>query len=91
MPEEEKKLVGKVIHYFNKIGVAVIDLTGTLEVGDEVSIEGRVTNLRQTVDSMEIEHKKIDKAKKGNSIGMKVMDRVREGDKVFKVLTPVPA
>ena len=86
MPEEEKKLVGKVVHYFNKIGVAVIDLSNTLEVGDEISIEGKATNVRQTVDSMEVEHKKIDKAKKGESIGMKVADKVREGDQVFKVM-----
>lgn len=89
--EEEKKLVGKVTHYFNKIGVAVVELSDTLEIGDEISIEGRVTNFRQTVDSMEIEHKKIDKAVSGQSIGMKVIDRVREGDQVFKILTPVPA
>lgn len=85
--EEEKKLVGKVSHYFTKIGVAVIDLTDTLEVGDEISIEGAVTNLRQKVESMEIEHEKIDKAKAGDSIGLKVMDRVREKDNVYKIVS----
>lgn len=84
--EEEKKLVGKISHYFSKIGVAVIDLTGNLEVGDEISIEGVVTNLRQPVDSMEIEHKKVDEAKAGDSIGMKVMDKVREKDNVYKIV-----
>lgn len=86
MPEEEKKLIGKISHYFDKIGVAVIDLTDTLEVGDEISIEGAATNFRQTIDSMEIEHQKIDKAKKGQSIGMKVADKVRDNDKVFKIV-----
>ena len=91
MPEEEKKLIGKISHYFGKIGVAVVDLTDTLEVGDEISIEGAITNVRQRVESMEMEHKKIDKAKKGDSIGMKMADRVRENDQVFKLLTLVAA
>jgi len=83
--EEEKKLVGKVSHYFTKIGVAVIEITGELSVGDEILIEGASTNFKQKVDSMQIEHKNIEKAKKGDSIGMKVKDRVREGDSVYKV------
>lgn len=85
--EEEKKLVGKISHYFSKIGVAVIDLTDTLEVGDEISIEGVITNLRQRIDSIEVEHKKIDKAKAGDSIGLKVMDKVREKDNVYKIVS----
>jgi len=85
MPEEEKKLVGKISHYFTKIGVGVIELSDTLEVGDEISVEGKVTNFKQRVDSMEIEHNKVDKAKAGESIGLKVADRVREGDLVYKV------
>lgn len=84
---EEKKLVGKISHYFSKIGVAVVELTDKLEVGDEISIEGTVTNLRQLVDSMEIEHRKIDKAKAGESIGLKVTDKVREKDNVYKIVS----
>jgi len=86
MPEEEKKLIGKVTHYFGKISVAVLELSAPLAVGDEISIEGAVTNVRQKIDSMEIEHKKIDKAKKGDSIGLKVADRVRENDQVYKII-----
>ena len=81
----EKKLVGKVTHYFSKIGVAIIEVSSTLKVGDEISIEGTATNLTQKVDSMQIEHKNVEHAKKGESVGMKVADRVREGDMVFKV------
>jgi len=81
----EKKLVGKITHYFNKIGVAIVDLESTLKVGDEISIEGVSTNVRQKIDSMQIEHKNVKEAKKGESIGLKVADRVREGDLVFKV------
>jgi putative protease len=81
----EKKLVGRITHYFSKIGVAVIELSGQLKVGDEISIEGTATNVSQKVDSMQIEHKNVGEAKKGESVGMKVVDRVREGDMVFKV------
>jgi len=81
----EKKLVGKITHYFSKIGVAVIELSSTLKVGDEISIEGASTNTTQKVDSMQIEHKNVDQAKKGESVGLKVADKVREGDMVFKV------
>ncbi|MCD6590785.1 MAG: translation elongation factor-like protein [Candidatus Aenigmarchaeota archaeon] len=83
---EEKKLIGKITHYFNKIGVAVVELEDELNVGDEISIEGLTTNVRQRVESMQVEHKNIDKAEKGQSIGLKVVDRVREGDKVFKIV-----
>jgi translation elongation factor EF-Tu-like GTPase len=88
--EEEKKLIGKVVHYFAKIGVAVIELSDALEVGDEIAVEGAVTNIKQTVESMEVEHKKIDKAKAGDSVGLKTIDRVREKDNVYKVVPQTP-
>lgn len=83
---EEKKLIGKIAHYYTKIEVAVIDLTETLSVGDEISIEGASTNFKQTIESMQIEHENIQTAKKGDSIGLKVKDRVREGDNVYKIM-----
>ena len=83
---EEKKLVGKIAHYFTKIGVAVVELEDTLRVGDEISIEGATTNFTQKVESMQIEHENVEEAKKGDSVGLKVIDRVREGDQVFKIL-----
>jgi putative protease len=83
--ETEKKLIGKISHYFTSIGVAVIELTGTLSAGDEISIEGVSTNFTQKIESMQIEHKNVEKAKKGESIGLKVIDRVREGDLVYKI------
>jgi len=81
----EKKLVGKITHFFPKISVAVVELEDTLKVGDTISIEGPTTNFQQTVESMQIEHKAIEEAKKGDSIGLKVKDKVREKDLVFKV------
>ena len=81
----EKKLIGKVAHYFTKIGVGVIELSDELEVGDRISIEGMTTNLQQTVDSMQIEHENVKSAGSGQSIGIKVEQRVREGDLVYKL------
>ena len=86
MPEE-KKLIGKITHYFGKIGVAVVELEDEVNVGDEISIEGAVTNIRQTIESMQIEHKNIETAKAGESIGLKVVDKVREGDQVFRIVS----
>ena len=82
---EEGKLIGKVTHYFCNIGVAVLELTDTLKVGDTIRIVGRTTDFTQTVDSMEIEHKKVEEAKKGDSIGLKVSKKVSEGYKVYKL------
>ncbi len=81
---EELKEVGKVSHFFSKINVAVIELRGTLSVGDKIFIKGPTTDIEQTVDSMEIEHEKIEQATAGHSVGMKVKGRVRENDTVYK-------
>ncbi|MFN4132853.1 MAG: translation elongation factor-like protein [Candidatus Hadarchaeales archaeon] len=83
--QPEKKLVGKVTHYFTKISVGVIELSDELKVGDKISIEGRTTNFQQTVESMQIEHKNVEKAGKGQAIGLKLTNRAREGDLVFKI------
>jgi putative protease len=84
---EEKKLIGKIAHYYGKIGVAVIELEDDLKVGDEISIEGPTTNVRQVVDSMQVEHENIDEAKAGDAIGLKVADRVKEKDNVYKIVS----
>jgi len=83
--EIEKKEVGKISHFFGKINVAVVELTNTLKVGEEILIEGPATSVRQKVESMQIEHENVETAKKGQSIGMKVVDKVREKDTVYKV------
>lgn len=82
---EEGKLIGKVTHYFSKIGVAVIELSDTLKVGDAIRIVGGQTDFTQTIESMEIEHEKVQEAKAGDSVGLKVNQKVREGYKVYKV------
>lgn len=87
MPEEiEGKLIGEVTHYFGNIGVAVIKLSDKLKAGETIRIVGgEDTDFNQTVESMEVEHQKIEQAKKGDSIGLKVDQKVREGYKVYKV------
>jgi translation elongation factor EF-Tu-like GTPase len=87
MPQEilEGKLIGKITHYFGKIGVAVVQLEDTLKVGDTIRIVGGQIDFTQTVDSMEIEHQKVKEAKAGDSVGLKVNQKVREGYKVYKL------
>jgi translation elongation factor EF-1alpha len=81
---EEFKEVGRVSHFFNKINVAIIEVKDTISVGDRIFIKGPTTDIEQTVDSMEIEHERVQQAKTGQSIGMKVDARVREKDIVYK-------
>jgi len=84
----EKKLeeVGEIAHYYTRIGVAIVELKASLTVGDRILIRGSITNLEQTVASMQIEHKNVAKAWAGQSIGLKVEERVRERDIVYKIL-----
>ncbi|HDN95439.1 MAG TPA: translation elongation factor-like protein [Thermoplasmatales archaeon] len=78
--------IGEVTHYFSKISVAAIKITnGNLKIGDKIRIKGATTDFEQVVESMEINKQKIDEAKPGDEIGIKVKERVREGDKVYKV------
>ena len=85
MSEEELQEVGKVAHYFSRISVAVIELTATLSIGDKIRVQGPTTDFEQTVQSMQIEHENVEMAKKGQSIGLKVDERVRENDTIYKV------
>ena len=83
----EEKLIGKITHYFTNIGVGVIEITqGDLKGGDKIHIKGATSDFEQTIDSMQIEHENIEKAKKGDAIGLKVDQQVREGDQVFKIV-----
>ena len=83
--EEKPEEIGKIAHFFSKINVAVVDLTAPINVGDKIRVMGPTTDFEQTVDSMQIEHENVKTAKKGQSIGLKVKDRVRENDTVYKV------
>jgi translation elongation factor EF-1alpha len=85
MPKSLEK-VGEVTHYFTKIGVAVVDISAPIKVGDRIAVKGMTTNFEQTVDSMQIDGKNIEEAKRGDDIGMKVADRVRKGDVVYRLV-----
>jgi translation elongation factor EF-1alpha len=85
LSEKELVEIGKVTHFFTKISVAIVELTGVLSVGDQILIKGPTTNVEQKVDSMQIEHENVQEAKQGQSIGLKVNDHVRENDVVYKV------
>lgn len=81
----EEKLIGKVTHYFKKIGVAVLELSDEIRVGDTIHIKGHSTDFTQKVVSMQIEHKPIEVGRPGDNIAIKVDDVVKEHDLVFKV------
>ena len=86
LPPNKKQLIGKVIHYFGKVKVAVIKLSKPLKIGDEIRIiGGEDTDFKQPIKSMESEHEKISKAKTKAAIGLKVKKKVREGYKVYKI------
>ena len=87
MEETEEIQVGKVSHYFAKIGVAVIQIaTGGIKVGDEIRIKGHTSDFKQRVDSMQIEHENLEMAEPGQSIGLKVKEPVRANDFVYKAV-----
>ncbi len=91
MPEKETKEkkeieIGKVTHFFNKISVGIIEITqDSLKIGDAIHIKDKTRDFEQKVESMQIEHEQIEEAKKGDVIGIKVDQGVREGDKVYKM------
>lgn len=79
------KPAGKITHYYDKIGVAVVEVLSPLAVGDEIKISGHENEFSQKIESMQIEHEQIQKAEKRKVIGMKVDQPVKEHDLVFKV------
>jgi putative protease len=82
--------IGTVFHYYTKAGVAALQLTaGELSIGDTIMIEGPTTSITMEVESMQIEHQAVQKAAAGQNVGIKVPERARQGDKVYKV-EPTP-
>ena len=78
--------IGKVTHYYDKIGVAIVELDGTLSVGDKIKfVRGGEDLFEQTVESIQIEHEKVDSAKKGDVVGLKTKEVIKDGAEVFKV------
>jgi len=80
-----EKKVGNVIHYYNKIGVAIVELDSVLKTGDMVKfVRGGEDVFEQEVETMQVDHKNVSSAKKGDTIGMKTTKEIKEGAEVFK-------
>lgn len=77
--------IGTVIHYFAEPEVGAVRLEGDLEVGDTVAFRGATTDFSQEVGSMEVDHQAVERAGAGDEIAVKVEDRVREGDEVYRL------
>jgi len=81
-----EEAIGKVMDYFAKIGVAGVQVTtGSLNVGDTIRIKGHTTDITQVVESIQLQHQTVQKADAGQTVGIKVRERVRKGDSVWKV------
>jgi translation elongation factor EF-Tu-like GTPase len=85
MANQEEILIGEVTHYFGKIKVAIVKLSKPLKIGEEIKICGGETEFTQEVQSLEIDHQKLEEAKAGQSIGLAVKEKVHPGYKVYKV------
>jgi putative protease len=82
---KKEKIIGNVTHYFSNIEVAVIKLSSPLKCGDSIRIiGGQETDFEQEVESMQVDHKEVKSGKKGDSVGIKVDEKVHEGYKVYK-------
>lgn len=82
----EEKEIGIIEKYFSHVGVGVIKLSSDIKIGDIIHIKGHTTDFSQKIESMQIEHNSITQASSGDIIGVKVKDRVRPGDKVYRII-----
>ncbi len=76
--------VGKIIHYYDKIGVGVVRLSADLEVGDTIHVKGKASDFEQTVESMQLEHEGVSSAKAGIEVALKLVGKAKEGDVLYK-------
>lgn len=78
--------IGKITHYFPQIAVAAATLSGELKVGDRVRVKGHTTDFTETIQSLEIEHRKVDRAGPGDEVAFQVSEKARAGDQVFRLM-----
>lgn len=85
MPKNlEPEPIGEVTHYYNHLEVAIVKFNKPVSVGTRVRFKGATTDFEETIASMQYDHKPVNKAKKGQEVGIKVKERVRQGDKVYE-------
>ncbi len=82
---EEGELIGTISHYYGNIGVAVVELSGNLKVGETIRIAGGEADFTQEVESLEVDHQKVSEAKPGSSVGFKVSQKARDGYRVYRL------
>jgi putative protease len=80
-----EKKIGQITHFYNRISVAVLDLTDTLDIGDKIHISGHTTDFIQNITSMEIDHQKVESAGPEDEVALKVIEPVRNGDSIYKI------
>ena len=86
IPAPNETAVGKVTHYYSHLQVVVVLLDrGSLQAGDTIHIKGHTTDFHQTVESLEVEHQRIERAEPGDTFGLKVIDHAREHDVIYRV------
>jgi len=81
---DPEQAIGTVTHYFSHLSVAAVNLSKGMKVGDRIHIVGHTTDLEQTVESMEVEHEKVESAGPGDDVALAVTDHVREHDQIFR-------
>ena len=79
----KEKLIGEITHYYGKLGVVIVKFSQGVSVGDKIHFKGTHTDFVQEIKSMQYDHKEIDKAKKGQEVGIKVGEKVHDSDKVY--------
>jgi len=88
VPKEDamaEKEIGAITHYFGHVSVGIIELKDSLKLGDKIHIKGHATDFMQDISSMQIEHANVPEAKSGESVGIKISQKVHQNDKVYKV------
>jgi len=81
----QEKEIGRIIHFFDKISVGIVELSSTLKKGDKIHIKGHTTDFVLDVDSIQIDKEEVEVAKAGEVVGVKFTEEAREGDKVYLV------
>ena len=87
MAEPKMEEVGRIGGFFAHVSAAVVELTAPLKVGDAIYVKGHTTDFQQVVESLQVNHAPVQEAKAGDSVGLKVKDRCRKHDAVFKLVT----